>query len=336
MPVQTLFLLALLAAGCSYPELAERGENAPGSHRCGECHIAIYEEWKDSPHAKSFSNPAFKEVTYDYRFEFCLGCHAPDSIYTPPAADGQTSLIIPAPRQTNLDEGVNCNGCHLTADCKLAGPLKAAAPHPVANVHSLYKKSVLCGTCHQGTYREWLAVSDRDRKSCQDCHMPSSERKLIQDAPWSWFYKNKPTRKHSFSSEDGLNAVKAPIEITLGELRAAGSEVTGVIELENLSIPHSIPTGDYGYKEAVLIIEITYRSGRRQLIKEESFFTEMDTALEHGQKKYVKFSFPGNLKDVMGSHLETTLLRRTFDGSTKIILTQQSMPANLSLRVDIP
>lgn len=320
-------LALLLIAGCSYPELVERGENAPASHQCSECHIEIYEEWKDSPHAKSFSNPAFREAAYNYQFEFCLGCHAPESVYIPVSPGGQTVPTGPVPRHNKREEGVNCNGCHLTEDCKLAGPLKARAPHPVSNVHDLYKRSVLCGTCHRGTFTGWQALSIKDKKSCQECHMSDSERKLIQDAPWRWLYRNKATRRHTFSSEDGLKAVKAPVNIELKEIGVSGPDVVGVVELENSSVPHSIPTGDYGYREAALIIETVDASGKKTLIKEESFFTETGTALEYGKRKDIAFSFPSGLIRE-GSHLEISLVRRSFDGTVKAVLAQESVPIN--------
>ncbi|MFQ5862447.1 MAG: multiheme c-type cytochrome [Candidatus Brocadiales bacterium] len=314
----------LLATGCSYPELVERGERAPTSERCGECHIAIYNEWKESPHARSFSNPEFREATYDYRFDFCLGCHAPESVYTLPILGGRAASTRPVLRQAKREEGVNCNGCHLTEDCKLAGPLEARAPHPISEAHGLYKRSVLCGTCHEGTFKEWQAISKEDKKSCQECHMPSVQKKLIQDAPWRWLFHNKATKRHTFSSEDGLKALKEPINIKLEELQMAGLDAAGVVELENLSVLHSIPTGDYGYREVVLSIEIEDSSGKKNLLKEESFFKEMDTALNYGEKRSIEFSLPSD-SNREGFRLIITLLRRSFDDASRVVLAQKSV-----------
>lgn len=320
LPISAL----LLVLGCSYPELVERGERAPGSEKCGECHIDIYKEWKESPHARSFSSPEFREATYNYQFEFCLGCHAPESVYIPTTPVGQAVTPGPLPRQVKREEGVNCNGCHLTEDCKLAGPLKARAPHPISETHNLYKRSMLCGTCHEGTFNQWQVISREDKESCQKCHMPSSQKKLIQDAPWRWLFRNKATKRHTFSSGDGLKAIKEPIDIELVDIQLAGTVAVGVVELENLSILHSIPTGDYGYREATLVVEIEDPSGNKKLLKEESFFKEMDTALKYGEKRSIEFSIPGNLNR-RGSRLIMTLLRRSFDGTIDLVLAQESM-----------
>lgn len=98
LPIFSL-IACFLSPGCIvYPELAEKGMKAPKSERCGDCHRDIYNEWKDSPHAHSFTNPAFKEETNNYQFAFCLGCHAPETIFTDKRIE---------PRGVNLAEGVN-------------------------------------------------------------------------------------------------------------------------------------------------------------------------------------------------------------------------------------
>lgn len=111
----SLFTLIVffLPVGCVvYPELVDKGPNAPKSERCGDCHRDIYNEWKDSPHARSFVSDAFKEETNEYRYKFCIGCHAPETIFTNEKIE---------PRSVNQTEGVNCNSCHLD-DCELSGP----------------------------------------------------------------------------------------------------------------------------------------------------------------------------------------------------------------------
>lgn len=326
--IRRILLMMLLVAGCSYPELVKRGEDAPAADKCGDCHIEIYREWKESPHAGSFSNPEFRAATYNYQFVFCLGCHAPESIYIP--AKGQDYPSSPRVRKARREEGVNCNGCHLTEDCKLAGPLKAMAPHPVGEGHELYKRSVLCGTCHRGTFNEWQAVSREDKESCQDCHMPASQEKLIQDAPWRWLYRKKDTKRHTFSTDDGLKALEQPINIEVKITQVTKAAAVGFVELENLSIPHSIPTGDYGYREVVLRIEVEDSSGDKGLLKEESFFREMDTAIGYGERKSVKFSIPGE-KNTAGTRLIITLFRRSFDGKVEAVLAQVKVPLEQTL-----
>lgn len=311
-----LVLGLVLLVGCSHSGLARRGEESPPAERCGECHIEIYKEWEGSPHAKSFSSEDFRETTNDYSFKFCLGCHAPESIYV----EGE-----PRPRTTKLEEGVSCNGCHLTEDCKLAGPLKSRAPHPVGQEHKLYLGSELCGKCHVKTFKEWQKSSQKDKKTCQDCHMPAVKRKLIQDEPWQRLYRRKEAKRHTFSPAEEFLLSERPIKINLESQEVEGPLLQGKIGIENTSIPHSLPTGDYGYREAVLRIRLKGREGGGVLLKEDSFFVETDTALKFGEKRVLSLSIPsGALRG--NASLMVELLRNTFQGETKMVLVREEFP----------
>lgn len=303
----------VLLVGCSHPELAMRGEGSPPAERCGECHIEIYREWKASPHARSFASEDFRETTNDYSFKFCLGCHVPESVYT----EGE-----PRPRSTKLEEGVTCNDCHLTEDCKLAGPLKSRAPHPVSQGHELYRQSGLCGKCHVRTFKEWQESVQRDKKTCQDCHMPSVKRKLIQDEPWQRLFRKKEIKRHTFSSEEEFLASERPIGITLDWQGTEGPHLQGRLVIENASVPHSLPTGDYGYREVVLNIGLKGAKGDEILLKEESFFVETDTSLKSGEERVFPLSIP---QEVLKGNTSLTvkLLRKTFEGNTKMVLAHR-------------
>ncbi|MBI5124934.1 MAG: hypothetical protein HZA70_01720 [Planctomycetes bacterium] len=309
--VGTALVLGLvLLMGCSHSDLVMRGKGSPPAERCGECHIEIYKEWVASPHAKSFSSEDFKEATNDYSFRFCLGCHAPESVYT----DGE-----PRPRTVKLEEGVNCNGCHLTEDCRLAGPLKSRAPHPVGQEHKLYLESDLCGKCHVRTFKEWQEAPQKDKKTCQDCHMPAVKRKLIQDEPWKRLFREKEIKRHTFSpTRESLDSER-PIGIDL--------EWPNVV-IENSSIPHSLPTGDYGYREVVLRVKLKAPDGGSTLLREDSLFVETDTSLKAGEKRVFPLSVSSPPKaDLKGNtSLTVELLRNTFQGDTKLVLACKEFP----------
>lgn len=309
-------LLLFLSSGCSHPELVERGDRAPEAKKCGECHIEIHKEWQGSPHAKSFSNEEFREATNDYQFGFCLGCHAPETVYT----EGE-----PALRKVRPEEGVTCNSCHLTEDCRLAGPHKSRAPHPVSQSHEFYKRSELCAKCHLRTYQEWKEVPGDDKKSCPDCHMPGLRRKLIQDEPWQRLFKNREIKRHTFSISEELLRTEEPVKIWLKEISTDGPLLKGTVLLVNKVVPHSIPTGDYGYREAVARLGLADNQGNTHLLKEEPMFEEKKTALKYGEERTIGFSIPLENRG-KGSRLVVEFLRRSFEGKTLTLLARRDFP----------
>ncbi|MDR4507861.1 MAG: cytochrome c family protein [Candidatus Brocadiaceae bacterium] len=300
-------------AGCVlYPELVEKGMNAPKSERCGDCHIDIYDEWKDSPHARSFTNPLFKEETNGYQFTFCLGCHAPETIFT----EGTIGS-----RDVNREEGVHCNGCHLN-DCALTGPTPARGPHPIAGKNPFFRTSELCGKCHVGTYNTWrkAEVSDSER-TCQSCHMPGIRRKLIQDEPWQKFYPKREGRQHFFSNRKVLTLDEKLLRLSFKSIRYSEGKIEGVLQMENRGIPHGIPTGDYGYREVVVRIELRDNTGRIIDFLEESLFVERKTALQYKEKRDVRFCFPGEGESYT---IRATMTRTSFRKDVNILLAEKT------------
>ena len=109
-------VLACLVAGassCTMRDLtAVSDKHFPPAARCGECHVEIYREWADSPHANAYVNPRYREATDDYDFDGCLPCHAPKPQYSDKA---------PQVRMTSRQTGVTCVSCHLH-EGKMVGP----------------------------------------------------------------------------------------------------------------------------------------------------------------------------------------------------------------------
>ncbi len=300
-----------LPCGCIvYPELAEKGLKSPPSERCRECHRDIYNEWRDSPHAHSFTNVAFKEETNEYQFTFCIGCHAPETIFTDKKIE---------PRSKNLAEGVNCNSCHLN-DCKLSGPTPAYGPHPIAEKNAFFRTSELCGKCHLGTFKAWqvLHVSG-GKKTCQDCHMPAIKRKLIQNDPWQKIHSKREGRQHLFSCRTSFDENENSLKLSFIKVTQSKGKIKGVLELENTDIPHSIPTGDYGYREVVVTIELQDETGRVEDSKRESLFVEMKTALKYKENRNIPFCFDWS-KDSYA--LKANMIRTSFNKDSNILLAE--------------
>jgi len=299
-----------------HPELVKRGEGFPGPHKCGDCHVEIFNEWAESLHAESYISEEFKSSTNDYEFKFCLGCHVPETIFTP-------SMEEVAPRTYNLEDGVDCQSCHLTIDCTLAGPHVGISPHPIQKKEELYLVSELCGKCHIDTFKEYLKhVGNGQGETCQDCHMPAVDRKLIQNEPWQKIHKRKEGKAHTFSSSDALMNTKDFIKMSFAEIQKESCQIKGVLEVENTMANHSIPTGRYGYREILLLINLKNSVGKIIRTKQESMFIELGTHLKPEERRTFPFTFDiDDIGDGM-KVLEAYIYKTDFNRTKKVLLAE--------------
>jgi len=343
-----LAVVAIMAAasGCSlfqkmltsmdmHPELVERGEKFSGSHKCGDCHVDIYKEWAGSSHSKSYISEEFRVATNNYEFEFCIRCHVPETIFMSlenNTGDNRKISLAQlhngeiAPREYNLKDGVDCQGCHLTADCEFSGPHEGISPHPLEKNEELYRKSDMCGKCHVDTFEEYSTyVNNGNDETCQDCHMPAVRRKLIQDEPWQKLHVKKDGKAHTFSRLSAIERNKNFIEIKFTEVSSGDNQITGKVEIINTKVNHSIPTGKYGYREALLLINLKDNLGRIIKSTQESMFEELNTQLKPGEKKIYGFMFDLDSKNNGVKDLEAILLRTNFNRTEKTLLAKEEM-----------
>ncbi len=306
-----LFLLALAISACSnytmHPELAQSGANMVSAHNCRECHTVIYEEWRNSAHSKAFTNTFFKDITSDYQIDGCLPCHAPESAFA-----GEKQL-----RQINLEEGINCQSCHLQ-DGFLQGPVERHLPfaiHPIKQV-DIYRESRFCGQCHIGTYEEYSA-SGKPKKSCQQCHMPTVKRTIIDNKPWVWTKKEYDFKRHSFDIMD-LAEIGAKLQISLS--LDEQSPPSGQVTISNNAIPHNIPTGTYGYHEIRLNIYLLDDLGEPKGQQYFSFTQEMDSAIKPGETRNIHFTFPKTIDLPFG--VKAVLVRAHMDQQETAIIAK--------------
>ncbi|GJQ60228.1 MAG: hypothetical protein SCALA701_30290 [Candidatus Scalindua sp.] len=298
-----------------FPELVKRGAESPGAERCGDCHITIYNEWAGSPHAKSYVNEEFRTTSGDYEFQFCLSCHVPETVFTEPQE-------IKA-RSHNVEDGVDCQGCHLTSDCRLSGPHSGMGPHPLEKNEAFYRDSKLCGTCHIDTYEEYLIYGNVfEKQTCQDCHMPAVNRKLIQDEPWQKIHKKKEGKAHTFSRLGAMEANRDFITLSFSEIERTDTLIEGRVQIQNILIPHTIPTGSYGYREVLLLIHLKDNFGRSVRSSEESMFVELNTQLKPLEKREYPFSFAVDEFDGEMSTLEALLYRTDFKRVNKALFAK--------------
>jgi len=323
--ILSIVAILFISEGCKlienlHPELVQRGEEFPGSKECSECHIDIYKEWVESSHSKSYTNEAFKTSTNNYEFKFCLGCHVPETIFksqNDKSADkggGSLTKEEIVARSYKLADGVDCQGCHLTEDCTLAGPHAGISPHPSEKKEELYKTSELCGICHKDTFEEYLshAIEGED-ETCQDCHMPAVNRKLIQNEPWQKMHVRKKGKAHTFSRLSAIEKNRDFIELKIAGINRGNYQITGNVEITNTNVRHSIPTGKYGYREILLLINLKDNLGTIIKSKQESMFLELNTHLNPGEKRIVNFVFDLKDKNSGVKGLEAILFRTNFD-----------------------
>jgi nitrate/TMAO reductase-like tetraheme cytochrome c subunit len=315
--------LGLLAA-CALPVpfaedllFSTQREQLPRAQDCSRCHHEVYEEWSGSAHASAWRSASFARVTADHTAAPCLDCHAPG----PLGERGQIAL-----RADHRDEGVTCITCHLSTDpsqgqLAMRGPHARTAPvdiHPIV-VDPLFLKAELCGTCHEAVLEEWKASplpASGEREACQHCHMPAAKRTMESynpDLPYSGVFvalaRNVDGRRHLFAvPEDADKDV---------ELRALPAAKGLALEVRN-ALPHAIPTGAFGRREAR--VRVDWPGGERSVLLRR----DLEQRIEAGSAR--RFEFP----DVpVNAEWRAALERRRVDGTFEAIAelsTRRSTP----------
>ncbi|MBI1909484.1 MAG: hypothetical protein HYS22_04885 [Deltaproteobacteria bacterium] len=263
--VLSLFLIcrALHAS----PELAKEGFTS--AKVCGECHVAIYEGWKESMHANAVTDPVFYPIFLETSRQtggqtdfLCLSCHAPTVRQT-----RDTHLTNPITL-----EGVTCDFCHSVTESKPGaadpltvvigkkkwGPLKGiTSPAHEVSYSDLFEQSRLCGSCHEytnkngaplfETFSEWQkspqakGASPKEGKTCQSCHMPPLKGLVVPP-------RVKPTQEiyinsHEAAGGHSIEQVRKAVTLRIGESRREGDKIHATVYLENVGSGHKVPTG---------------------------------------------------------------------------------------------
>lgn len=277
-------LSACLASGCKEEEpFRVILKPDPSSKECASCHEAVYHEWVDSPHGKSWTRKAFQESLVHTNTDVCQGCHAPRPIYL-------TDSAPPDPRKVHVPEGVNCVSCHATG-CPHLG---TTAGSRGASTRAAWKRDSvrLCGSCHRDTYEEWKGYSFKRSasKTCPDCHMPRLSRSPPLRGPVEGGGGAEGEQRYSNHAFKPLYSESVTLEVTGVYRRESGGLEVG-IELHNRTAGHGIPTGHYGYREVRLDVWLGDLGSGEVLSKR--FFIEMGTSLQPGRNGPFRFYFEG-------------------------------------------
>ncbi len=105
------------------------------------------------------------------------------------------------------------------------------------------------------------------------------------------------------------------------KLNNSNNQIKGNVEILNSKVNHSIPTGKYGYREVLLLINLKDNLGRIVKSKQESMFVELGTQLKPGVKKIYSFEFDIDSENGV-KELEAVLFRTNFDRTKKTLLAK--------------
>jgi hypothetical protein len=222
-------------AGVQLPP--ERTNLAQLVRQCEGCHADVHAEWSGTQHAKSWTDPVFQAEVQAFadRGESCARCHAPRALFH------QEAGALPVARERDRDLGVNCVTCHMVGNIYM-GPYDSQG-HGGVEGDPAFRQSTMCFSCHgqpearrdhdqMTTYLAGPAWTE-EGKSCQTCHMPLVERKLVtkETIKMKYLIGVQPARMHTFTGA------------RRGEIVAGCAEVALVFEDEKLVATIRTKTG---------------------------------------------------------------------------------------------
>jgi hypothetical protein len=285
------FLSFLLLVG---PEVTQAEVEFPyeRSETCGTCHRDIYTMWNRAMHANAYNDPIFMSSFLQAFFEtqgaatgFCLSCHDPTS------AIGRESNV----KRDIKANGVTCDFCHTIREVKLGSPegpfiktpgrvktgpyTDAESPAHTTERKEFFKKSELCGGCHQlkaktgvliiGTYEEWKeSPYASSGVQCQDCHMPIQKEKRVVSPELG--APKRDVNLHDLAGGHSIEQVKSALKVKIKEVKREGSSLRVGVEVANVASGHKIPTGTPSRKLLLKVI-VKDKSGRLYLEDEKVF-----------------------------------------------------------------
>lgn len=285
-------VMLLIINGCSsFSKLTDVGVDStdgPIASDCSYCHVLQFKEWSRSRHASAYESSVFQAEYIQAGGDECLVCHAPLLVRNDESV----------PRPYNPAGGVDCISCHYS-EGKMHGPHGASAlfePHPVEQNDEFYLGVSICLKCHAETVDEYNNIAkDQSLPNCLECHAASVLRTVSQGTNvfsnmLVSFEKQVETRSHEISlAAQRIETTLTPIAVTC--LQDKGEQIE--IGITN-NLPHNLPTGTFGQKSIMLIIQFlrdNQRSGQAtQLVADET------QPISPGDSKKLRIPIPANVQ----------------------------------------
>lgn len=178
----------------------------------------------------------------------CNVCHFPAPFDIPDIE--QPEMTKPAPRLQGLETGgVTCASCHLTPDGKIRGPYAVSAPHATLAEPKM-GTSAMCAYCHAlgkrvvgkqtQTFLEWrddFSQPELGRQQCQDCHMPRTMRKTVEnfDVPV------RAVARHLWTGGHSTQRLRGALSLIIVQREEGRAPLE--VHVINIGAGHSVPTG---------------------------------------------------------------------------------------------
>ena len=198
---------------------------------CATCHRSIADEWRESLHSKSYSNPQFL-ADREKRVDPSCGCHAPDQLA--PDSLGKA----PSLRKDNHESGIDCRSCHLDTEMVIwSSGSKKFVPH-WTHQSEIYSTGEFCAGCHSWARED---VSD-----CSICHMPSVEGPAA-DGPHLEAVPGATHLSHRWAGSTDPDLVGSAVSL---EVNTVGEALD--VELTNMVFAHKFPATDH--RKVVLVL----------------------------------------------------------------------------------
>lgn len=300
------------------------GIGSLSARQCGQCHDAIYDEWRQSLMAVASVNPFYVAESAEQGHPFvCQRCHAPLENQTRVIVDGLLSLDPLVGRGTpnaNFDsalerEGVTCVVCHMSPQMaywpdtppSIAPTIFSARalpdakpPHPLAVGPALGDAARGCARCHQidppgantlrpasDTMREYADyLAGGGEQTCVGCHMPEVRRPSAKGGPM------RLGHRHRFSGARDAAFIERFLDVAVMPIES------GVRVVVTNRAGHRVPTGE---PSRVLYVNVSLKNGeqtvaQRSVRLQRSMDTvhlieRFDTSLKVGETRAIDVPF---------------------------------------------
>ena len=152
--------------------------------------------------------------------------------------------------------------------------------------------------------------------------MPVVHRKTVSGEFWHRLHKKVDVRRHNFAMVKPASG-KSNVTVQVATKTISPQRVTGTVTLANVAAHHSLPSGEFGFRELAVVISLTDRYGAASVKQVVRFLAQKKTYLPYGQPKAGAFEFDSIPSDV--ETLDGKLVRSAFSG-VETVLYHKTLP----------